>query len=40
MLAKTGVRTEHATLNRFDPAYLKTLTVFLDRMFGFSHAKP
>jgi hypothetical protein len=32
MLAKTGVRTEYATLNRFDPAYFQTLTVFLNRM--------
>jgi pimeloyl-ACP methyl ester carboxylesterase len=31
MMAKTGVRTEYATLNRFDPAYFQTLTVFLDR---------
>jgi alpha-beta hydrolase superfamily lysophospholipase len=32
MLAKTGVRTEYATLNHFDPAYFQTLTGFLDRM--------
>lgn len=40
MLAKTGVRTEYATLNRFDPAYFQTLTAFLDRMFGLPPAKP
>lgn len=34
MLAKTGVRTEYATLNCFDPAYFQTLTLFLDRMIG------
>ena len=38
MLAKTGVRTEYATLNCFDPAYFQTLTSFLDRMTGFRHA--
>jgi hypothetical protein len=32
MLAKTGVRTEYATLNRFDPEYFKTLTAFLEEM--------
>ena len=32
MLAKTGVRTEYGTLNRFDPAYFDTLTAFLARM--------
>jgi len=32
MLAKTGVRTEYASLNRFDPEYFKTLTAYLDRM--------
>ena len=32
MLAKTGVRTEYASLNRFDPEYLKTLTAYLERM--------
>lgn len=32
MLAKTGVRSEYATLNRFDPAYFETITTFLDRM--------
>jgi uncharacterized protein len=32
MLAKTGVRSEYATLNRFDPDYFKTLTAFLERM--------
>jgi alpha-beta hydrolase superfamily lysophospholipase len=32
MLAKTGVRSEYASLNRFDPAYFETLTAFLDRM--------
>ena len=32
MLAKTGVRTEYATLNHFDPAYFETLRHFLDRM--------
>ena len=40
MLAKTGVRTEYATLNRFDPAYFQTLAAFLDRMLGLSGAKP
>jgi hypothetical protein len=38
MLAKTGVRTEYATLNCFDPAYFQTLTSFLDRMIGFRRA--
>lgn len=32
MLARTGVRTEYASLNRFDPAYFETLTAFLNRM--------
>jgi alpha-beta hydrolase superfamily lysophospholipase len=32
MLAKTGVRTEYASLNRFDPEYFKTLTAYLERM--------
>ena len=32
LLAKTGVRAEYATLNRFDPAYFKTLTAFLEKM--------
>jgi alpha-beta hydrolase superfamily lysophospholipase len=32
MLAKTGVRTEYAGLNRFDPEYFKTLTAYLERM--------
>jgi alpha-beta hydrolase superfamily lysophospholipase len=32
MLANTGVRTEYASLNRFDPAYFRMLTAFLDRM--------
>jgi len=40
MMARTGVRTEYATLNRFDPAYFETLTAFLDRMVGFSRSKP
>lgn len=40
MLAKTGVRTEYATLNRFDPVYFQTLTAFLDRMLGLPRAKP
>jgi pimeloyl-ACP methyl ester carboxylesterase len=31
MLAKTGVRTEYASLNRFDPEYFKTLAAYLDR---------
>lgn len=31
MLARTGVRAEYATLNRFDPVYFKTLTRFLDQ---------
>jgi alpha-beta hydrolase superfamily lysophospholipase len=32
LLAKTGVRTEYASLNRFDPEYFKTLTAYLERM--------
>ena len=28
MLAKTGVRPEYASLNRFDTAYSKNLTAF------------
>jgi alpha-beta hydrolase superfamily lysophospholipase len=32
MLAKTGVRTEYPSLNRFDPEYFKTLTAYLERM--------
>ncbi len=32
MLAKTGVRTEYATLSRFDPVYFATMTRFLERM--------
>ena len=32
MIAKTGVRTEHATLNRFDPVYFETLSRFLETM--------
>jgi pimeloyl-ACP methyl ester carboxylesterase len=32
MLAKTGVRTEYLTLNRFDPEYFKTVTAYLDRV--------
>lgn len=40
MLAKTGVRTEYATLIRFDPAYFQTLTAFLDRVPALSGAKP
>lgn len=32
MLAKTGVRSEYASLNRFDPAYFETLTTFLETM--------
>jgi hypothetical protein len=36
MLAKTGVRSEYATLSRFDPAYFETLTVFLERMVSLS----
>jgi alpha-beta hydrolase superfamily lysophospholipase len=34
MLAKTGVRGEYASLNRFDPAYFQTIATFLDRMAG------
>jgi alpha-beta hydrolase superfamily lysophospholipase len=40
MLAKTGVRTEYASLNRFDPEYFKTLTAYLDRMAKEAPAKP
>lgn len=40
MLAKTGVRTEYATLNRFDPTYFETLISFLDRMPRLSRGKP
>lgn len=32
MLARTGVRTEYASLNRFDPEYFKTLAAYLERM--------
>lgn len=32
MLAKTGVRTEYATLNRFDPKYFQALIKFLERV--------
>jgi uncharacterized protein len=32
LLAKTGVRTEYSTLNRFDPLYFATLKQFLTRM--------
>jgi pimeloyl-ACP methyl ester carboxylesterase len=32
MLAKTGVRSEYATLDRFDPEYFKTLTAYLEEM--------
>lgn len=32
LLAKTGVRTEYASLNRFDPEYFRLLTRFLQRM--------
>lgn len=32
MLAKTGVRTEYAALNRFDPRYFQALTKFLARV--------
>lgn len=32
MVAKTGVRTEYASLNRFDPAYFETLSRFLEEM--------
>jgi alpha-beta hydrolase superfamily lysophospholipase len=34
LLAKTGVRTEYAGLNRFDPEYFKTLNAYLERMAG------
>lgn len=34
MLAKTGVRSEYATLNRFNPEYFKTLAAYLDEMAG------
>ena len=40
MLAKTGVRTEYATLNRFDPEYFKTLTVYLEQMTSAPRASP
>ncbi|HKP93067.1 MAG TPA: alpha/beta fold hydrolase [Chthoniobacterales bacterium] len=32
MLAKSGVRTEYPTLNRFDPEYYKTVTAYLEEM--------
>jgi uncharacterized protein len=32
MLAKTGVRAEYATLNRFDPQYFHVLARFLERV--------
>ena len=32
MLAQTGVRSEYASLNRFDLAYFETLTAFLEKM--------
>lgn len=32
MVAKTGVRTEYPSLNRFDPVYFQTLSRFLDEM--------
>jgi uncharacterized protein len=32
MLAKTGVRSEYATLDHFDPEYFKTLTAYLGEM--------
>jgi hypothetical protein len=32
MLAKTGVRSEYATLDHFDPEYFKTLTAYLEGM--------
>jgi alpha-beta hydrolase superfamily lysophospholipase len=34
MLAKTGLRTEYPSLNRFDPDYFKTLRAYLTRMAG------
>lgn len=40
MLAKTGVRTEYASLNRFDPEYFKTLTAYLERTASRPQAKP
>jgi alpha-beta hydrolase superfamily lysophospholipase len=40
MLAKTGVRTEYASLNRFDPDYFKTLTAYLERMASAPQARP
>jgi alpha-beta hydrolase superfamily lysophospholipase len=40
MLAKTGVRTEYASLDRFDPEYFRTLSVFLERMARKTVAKP
>jgi hypothetical protein len=40
MLARSGVRTEYATLNRFDPEYFKTLSTYLDRMADRPAAKP
>lgn len=32
MLARTGVRSEYATLDHFDPEYFKTLTAYLEEM--------
>jgi alpha-beta hydrolase superfamily lysophospholipase len=40
MLAKTGVRIEYATLNRFDPEYFKALTAYLERMAQAPQTKP
>jgi pimeloyl-ACP methyl ester carboxylesterase len=40
MLAKTGVRAEYPTLNRFDPEYFKTLTAYLEQMARTSTGKP
>ena len=38
MLAKTGVRSEYGTLNRFDPEYFKTLTAYLEEMAAVTQA--
>jgi pimeloyl-ACP methyl ester carboxylesterase len=39
MLAKTGVRTEYATLNRFDPKYFETLARFLEQVSASSRSR-
>ena len=38
MLAKTGVRSEYASLDHFDPEYFQTLTAYLEEMVAPSRA--